>query len=202
MAMLQEQLADVVEEINRWDDRHRDLIERQRVASLNYLANPRSKAVLAEKRAVAALIGPYQRHRNDLAAQGRALEEAIRRERLAPAAAAPRPAELRAADEARHLATLNTLLDDAASAPKVIQAGNHTRTIRRRAVTFTCAQCGATTTELHYPGTTPRYCQTCQPAVRSTQAAERMRRMRAGQRAAADAAGVVRRPSGRPKKNN
>jgi hypothetical protein len=77
MATLKAQFDDLVEQINRWDDRHRGLIERQRVAGLDYVANPRGKAVLAEKRAVAALIGPYQLHRNALVAQARALEDAI-----------------------------------------------------------------------------------------------------------------------------
>ena len=143
MATLKEQLAELVEAINRWDDRHRELIERQRMAELAHLAKARSKAVLAEKRAVAALLGPYQRYRNDLVAQAGALEDAIRCERLSLAAAAPRPAELRAADEARYLATLNALLDDAASAPRVVTARGRTRTIRKRATMFTCVQCRA-----------------------------------------------------------
>lgn len=58
----------------------------------------------------------------------------------------------------------------------------HTRTIRTRPVTFTCAECGQQVTEDLYPGPLPKYCNDCVRAVRQRQNAERVKRHRARQR--------------------
>jgi hypothetical protein len=72
-------------------------------------------------------------------------------------------------------------------AEKTIQVGTHTRTLKQRAVTYTCEfpYCGRTVTEFRYPGPTPRYCPACKQTWERWRreedraaAAARMRRLR------------------------
>ncbi len=61
----------------------------------------------------------------------------------------------------------------------------YTRTIHQHEVTFTCAECGRTRTQLQYPGGRPRqYCNLlCAEAGQRRLAADRKRRKRARQQA-------------------
>ncbi len=59
----------------------------------------------------------------------------------------------------------------------------YTRTIHQQEVTFTCAECGRTRTQIQYPGGRPRqYCNVlCAQAGQRRLAADRKRRQRARQ---------------------
>ena len=61
----------------------------------------------------------------------------------------------------------------------------YTRTIYQHEVTFTCAECGRTRTQIQYPGGRPRqYCNLlCAEAGTRRLAADRKRRQRARQQA-------------------
>jgi len=61
----------------------------------------------------------------------------------------------------------------------------YTRTIHQHEVTFTCAECGRTRTQIQYPGGRPRqYCNLlCAEAGQRRLAADRKRRQRARQQA-------------------
>ncbi|MCA1598191.1 MAG: hypothetical protein LC769_04085 [Chloroflexi bacterium] len=61
----------------------------------------------------------------------------------------------------------------------------YTRTIHQQEVTFTCAECGRTRTQVQYPGGRPRqYCNVlCAEAGQRRLAADRKRRQRARQQA-------------------
>lgn len=61
---------------------------------------------------------------------------------------------------------------------KKLDITEHSREIRQRGVTFTCAECERTVTEMRYPGPTPKYCLECVETVRRRQARERKRRQR------------------------
>jgi len=58
--------------------------------------------------------------------------------------------------------------------------GRYLRTITQKAITFTCALCGADSQREQYPGPRPRYCSdACRGRAAAETAAARMRRMRA-----------------------
>jgi hypothetical protein len=76
-------------------------------------------------------------------------------------------------------------------AEHTLQVGSYRRTIRQRAVTYTCQDCGRTETVLRYPGPTPRYCAYCKAMLERWRrqvdrpaAAARMWRLREERRAA------------------
>lgn len=57
------------------------------------------------------------------------------------------------------------------------------RTIHTRSVTFTCEQCGATSTQQRFPGPPPRYCtEVCKQEAQRTGTLARVQRFRARQR--------------------
>ncbi len=69
--------------------------------------------------------------------------------------------------------------------PRANQAvASYTRMIYQQEVTFTCAECSRTCTQIQYPGGRPRqYCNLlCAEAGRRRLAADRKRRQRARQR--------------------
>jgi len=58
--------------------------------------------------------------------------------------------------------------------------GRYLRTITQKAITVTCALCGADSQREQYPGPRPRYCSdACRGRAAAETAAARMRRMRA-----------------------
>lgn len=58
------------------------------------------------------------------------------------------------------------------------------RTVHTRLVTFTCVQCGTTSTEQRFPGPLPRYCtEACRQQARRAGTLARVHRFRARQRA-------------------
>jgi hypothetical protein len=76
-------------------------------------------------------------------------------------------------------------------AEHTLQVGSYHRTIRQRAVTYTCQDCGRTESVLRYPGPTPRYCAYCKTLLERWRrqvdrpaAAARMWRLREERRAA------------------
>lgn len=62
----------------------------------------------------------------------------------------------------------------------------YSRVIKMRPVTLTCGECGQMVTEEHFPGTIPKYCATCMPAVKQRQTTARVRRLREKKRPVAD----------------
>lgn len=52
------------------------------------------------------------------------------------------------------------------------------RVLHTRLVTITCAKCGKTVKEHHYPGAKPKYCAECRAGVRREQVRDRVRRLR------------------------
>jgi hypothetical protein len=72
-----------------------------------------------------------------------------------------------------------------------IMVKGHARTVRRRAVRYTCAQCGQEQTIQQHLGRPPRYCPACREQLERWRreddrdaAAARMRRLRESRRAA------------------
>ena len=61
---------------------------------------------------------------------------------------------------------------------KKLEVKPFTRTLKTRAITFVCNECGQEVTEERYPGPTPKYCEECTPVVRRRQARERQQRAR------------------------
>ena len=60
------------------------------------------------------------------------------------------------------------------------EIGRYLRTITQKAITVTCALCGADSQREQYPGPRPRYCSdACRGRAAAETAAARMRRMRA-----------------------
>ncbi len=60
------------------------------------------------------------------------------------------------------------------------EIGRYLRTITQKAITVTCALCGADSRREQYPGPRPRYCSdACRGRAAAETAAARMRRMRA-----------------------
>jgi hypothetical protein len=86
--------------------------------------------------------------------------------------------ELARADEARHLAAIESAIMEANAQELTITVGNHTRTLRERPVTFRCEWCSGMSTEMRLPGPPPRYHAECKQEAQNSIAKKRVKRMR------------------------
>jgi hypothetical protein len=83
-------------------------------------------------------------------------------------------------DVVTHRVAIDLAEEKSKESDQDVTVGTYTRTIHLRPVTFTCAQCGETVTQMRYPAPTPIYCNDdCKGEAQNEKAKVRVQRMRA-----------------------